>query len=729
MLKKLTSVLFAAVCGLSTLLAGAQTTAPAAAHHVCGTEVVQERYLAQHPEARAAQHALYQRLATMGAAQQRSTTAAADVTIPVVVHVIHADGADNISDAQIASAIELLNIDYQKQNADTASTSPLFQPLAAAVGFRFRLARLDPSGGCTTGITRHYAPGLVVDDFSGRLQNLVSWDTQRYLNIWVVNAIVVPGLSGTIGGYSPLPQMAAGPMDGLVVRHDYFGNLGTSSPANALRRVATHEIGHHFGLLHTWGSSYVSSGNCTDTDYVADTPPTDGSTTCNLTYAPCGPVTNVQNYMDYSGCSTMFTQGQRTLMRNVLQTIRTQVATPANLLATGTNDGYVAPACPPVAQFYPSQTVLCENAAVTFHDQSYNVAPGTALTYSWSFPGGTPATSTAAAPTVTYPTAGFYDVSLTVSNALGSSAPTTFSQLIQVSGASSGEVAPLAESFEPYTTFPNYYPAPTQRNYATRFESATNQAPGNGWVRRQASATVAAADGSAYLWVPNRALTGGFGTATSTLITPNIDLRALNNPVLSFSEFYGAASAAANVALTVAVSLDCGTTWTDVATYDNAQLNLTGTAYSRNAAPATPADWRRLQLPIAPAYRQSPHFKVRFTATHDAAVADNPLYFDKLNICEVLSTQAALAQRSIRVFPNPLTAATAVQFDLPTSAQVQVSLTDLLGREVLRLPGRRYPAGASVLPLGAAASTLRPGLYVLRLSLDSETYSTKLTVE
>jgi len=727
MLKKLTSALCTVALGLSTLLAGAQTTTPA--RHFCGTEVLQERYLAQHPEARAAQRALYQRLETMGATQQRGTTAAADVTIPVVVHVIHADGADNISDAQIASAIELLNIDYQKQNADTASTLPLFQPLAAAIGFRFRLAKLDPSGGCTTGITRHYAPGLVVDDFSGRVQSLVSWDTQRYLNIWVVNAIAVPGLSGTIGGYSPLPQMAAGPMDGLVVRHDYFGNLGTSSPTNALKRVATHEIGHHFGLLHTWGSGYVSSGDCTDTDYVADTPPTDGTTSCNLSYAPCGPVTNVQNYMDYSGCPTMFTQGQRTLVRNVLQTIRTQVSTPTNLLATGTNDGYVASPCAPVAQFYPSQTVVCEGSAVTFYDQSYNVAPGTALTYNWSFPGGTPATSTAAAPTVTYATAGFYDVSLTVRNTVGSSAPATVSQLIQVSGASSGEVAPLAESFEPYTTFPNYYPAPTQRNYATRFESATNQAAGNGWLRRQASATIAAADGNAYLWVPNRAISGGFGTATSTLITPNIDLRGLTNPVLSFSEFYGAASAAANVALTVAFSLDCGTTWTDAATYNDAQLNLTGSAYLRNAAPASPADWRTLHLPIAPAYRQSPHFKVRFTATHDAAVADNPLYFDKLTISDVLSTPSALTQRSIRVFPNPLTPATAVQLDLPASAQVQVILTDLLGREVLRLPGRRYPAGALKLPLAPAASLLRSGVYVLHLSLDGKTYSTKLTVE
>jgi PKD repeat protein len=728
MLKKLTSALFTTAFGLAALLADAQTAPTTAAHHFCGTEVAQERYLARHPEARAAQRALYQRLETLAGPELHRSTAA-DVTIPVVVHVIHAGGADNISDAQIESAIELLNVDYQKQNADTANTIPLFQSRAAAIGFRFRLAKLDPSGSCTTGITRHYAPGLVVDDFSGAVQSLVSWDTQRYLNIWVVNAIVVAGVGGTIGGYSPLPQMAAGPMDGLVVRHDYFGNLGTSSPANALRRVATHEIGHHFGLLHTWGSSSVASGSCADTDYVADTPPTDGTMSCNLGYAPCGEVTNVQNYMDYSGCSTMFTQGQRALMRNVLQTIRTQLSTPANLLATGTNDGYVAPACAPVAQFYPSQTVVCEGSTVTFQDVSYNTAPGAGLSYSWSFPGGTPATSTAASPAVTYAAAGFYDVSLTVRNAVGSSVPYTVVQQIQVSGPGSGEVAPLAESFEPYTTFPNYYPAPTQRNYATRFESATNRASGNGWQRRLASAAIAAADGNAYLWVPNRALSGGFGTATSTLITPNIDLRGVANPVLSFSEFYGAASASANVSLTVAFSLDCGATWADVATYDNAQLNLTGTAHPRTAAPATPADWRVLQLSIPAAYRQSPHFKIRFTATHDAAVADNPLYFDKLTISSVLSAQPALAPSGIRVFPNPLTAETAVHLDLPASTLVQLRLTDVLGREVLSLPARCYPAGALTLPLAPAAGALRSGLYVLRLSLDGETHSTKLTVE
>ena len=57
-----------------------------------------------------------------------------------------------------------------------------------------------------------------------------------------------------------------------------------------------------------------------------------------------------------------------------------------------------------------------EGQTVTFTDQSTN----SPTSWSWSFPGGTPSTSTEKNPIVTYPTIGTYDVSLTVSNTAGS---------------------------------------------------------------------------------------------------------------------------------------------------------------------------------------------------------------------------------------------------------------------------------------------------------------------
>ena len=105
-------------------------------------------------------------------------------------------------------------------------------------------------------------------------------------------------------------------------------------------------------------------------------------------------------------------------------------------------------------------------------------------------------------------------------------------------------------------------------------------------------------------------------------------------------------------------------------------------------------------------------------------------YFDDLRIGGgLLSTQLAnLAQRGISVYPNPATQETAVRLTLPTATMVQVSLTDVLGREVLALPAKTYAAGNPEISLNLAGRQLPAGLYMVRISLDGETYNSKLTV-
>ena len=78
--------------------------------------------------------------------------------IPVVFHIIHTYGVENISKAQVLDAIEKLNIDYNKQNGDTVNTYDLFKSRAANCNIEFRLAHIDPDGNCTDGIVRHYTP-------------------------------------------------------------------------------------------------------------------------------------------------------------------------------------------------------------------------------------------------------------------------------------------------------------------------------------------------------------------------------------------------------------------------------------------------------------------------------------------------------------------------------------------------------------------------------------------
>jgi len=71
---------------------------------------------------------------------------------------------------------------------------------------------------------------------------------------------------------------------------------------------------------------------------------------------------------------------------------------------------------PPVADFSASSTSVYVGDSVSFTDQSSN----NPTSWSWSFEGGTPGTSSSENPTITYNTAGTYDVSLTATNSAGS---------------------------------------------------------------------------------------------------------------------------------------------------------------------------------------------------------------------------------------------------------------------------------------------------------------------
>ena len=89
-----------------------------------------------------------------------------------------------------------------------------------------------------------------------------------------------------------------------------------------------------------------------------------------------------------------------------------------NLYLDNINVKYTAAAAPPVAGFTTSAT-KCVGTSVTVSDASTNLP----TSWTWTFPGGTPTTSTAQNPTVTYTAAGTYTITHTAANASGTSTP------------------------------------------------------------------------------------------------------------------------------------------------------------------------------------------------------------------------------------------------------------------------------------------------------------------
>lgn len=93
-------------------------------------------------------------------------------------------------------------------------------------------------------------------------------------------------------------------------------------------------------------------------------------------------------------------------------------------VTTSNGQQLIAPSDPPVASFTATNANMCAGETITFQNNSIN---GTS--YSWSFQNGTPATSTAIVPSVSFPSSGTYTVDLIVSGPGGSD---TVSQQIQV---------------------------------------------------------------------------------------------------------------------------------------------------------------------------------------------------------------------------------------------------------------------------------------------------------
>jgi Pregnancy-associated plasma protein-A len=223
--------------------------------------------------------------------------------IPVVVNVLYRTAAENVSDAQIQSQIDVLNEDYAATNADYNLTSTYNSVKAGKTGIKFVLQSVVRK---STTKTSWRTDDAMKKSSKGGINPTNPTTT---LNIWVCT------LGGGILGYAQFPGGAAA-TDGVVILNTGFGRVGTAAAPFNKGRTATHEVGHWLNLRHIWGDA--TCGN----DQVADTPP---HNTANYGcpaaghMSTCSPaqVEMTMNYMDYTddACMYMFSAGQKTRMQ------------------------------------------------------------------------------------------------------------------------------------------------------------------------------------------------------------------------------------------------------------------------------------------------------------------------------------------------------------------------------------------------------------------------------
>lgn len=315
-----------------------------------------------------------------------------------------------------------------------------------------------------------------------------------------------------------------------------------------------------------------------------------------------------------------------------------------NKLGAGRIDAYQAMICasvtagsPPSVDFTSDKQNTCPGNPIKFFDGS-TLYP---TTWSWTFQGGTPATSSVKNPTVTWAAAGTYSVALTATNLYGGGSKTKIGY-ITISNPGS---LPLVEGFQGAP-----WPPVNWVNDNTFSDSVL-------WTR----ATNA----------------GGFGTSSASalfdnyyrdasgirdgLMAPKLNFGSVTNARLRFDIAYRRYDATYSDTLEVKISTNCGLTWTSVYMKGGTALS-TAPDYTVDLWVPTAAQWRRDTIDISPVVAGQPNVLIDFV---NHGHYGQGIYLDNVNLVYTV-TAAPIANYN---YPAALCAGASITFtDVSTNS-------------------------------------------------------------
>jgi PKD repeat protein len=308
---------------------------------------------------------------------------------------------------------------------------------------------------------------------------------------------------------------------------------------------------------------------------------------------------------------------------------------------TWDSDLYSAVPSVPIANYNADRIVICEGQSVNFTNSSLNLP----TSYTWSFAGGTPSTSTVTNPTITYSTAGIYSVTLTATNTQGSDDEIRIGYVTVLSA--SGGPLPISEGFVTATFAPTGW-------------TLVNPDAGTTWVRSATVGNTPTSGNSMFFDNYNFDDRGN----NDELRTPHLNFTGLSSAKMTFDVAHAPYDATLVDGLEVLISTDCELNWTSL--YSKSYTTLATAAATTAAFVPTATQWRTDTVNLTPYINQQ---NVTLAIRNLAGYGNN-IYVDNINISGVtvgVAPTASFTVNAANICPGNSVTFTNTSTGSPTS--------------------------------------------------------------